>query len=270
LTFSAELELDVKTLLDYVNDWEYHEIQDLNESNVHEYLHQELFADYLSVPGDFTEGLIKQGISIMKLQNEGFLAKVDSFPNNPRSARLIVNPYWKQFVLTFVGTKFISNLNEQLSHELVTMLKRIVDTDTIEDQELLDFMLDHEPVDTIMREYLNDVMNNQFKKIDITVTKFKVFGNLLPILSSDMDANTARNLAIHFIKPVFKDKDCAQIIASKKGFYLGVLKKDPSSVQDIIKGILEDVETSDIYGDIKEEIIDLLIKRDDSDSSESD
>lgn len=270
LTFSAELELDVKTLLDYVNDWEYHEIQDLNESNVHEYLHQELFADYLSVPGDFTEGLIKQGISIMKLQNEGFLAKVDSFPNNPRSARLIVNPYWKQSVLTFVGTKFISNLNEQLSHELVTMLKRIVDTDTIEDQELLDFMLDHEPVDTIMREYLNDVMNNQFKKIDITVTKFKVFGNLLPILSSDMDANTARNLAIHFIKPVFKDKDCAQIIASKKGFYLGVLKKDPSSVQDIIKGILEDVETSDIYGDIKEEIIDLLIKRDDSDSSESD
>lgn len=123
-----------------------------------------------------------------------------------------------------------------------------------------------------MREYLNEVMNNHFSKTDVTVTKFKVFGGLLPALTSDMDVNTARNLSLHFVKPVFKDKDCAQIVVTNKDFYLGVLSKDSPAVQEILKGMIENAETSDIYGLMKEEIEGMIIKEkeDESESSETD
>lgn len=272
LTISASLGLDVKTTLDYSNDWEYEEIADLTATNIQEYIHQEIFADYLACPGDFTEGLIKQGVSILETLDEGFLIKISPNPSNPRAPRLVVNQYWKQFVLTFVGTKFIPKLDELMTKELITLLKRVVDSNAVEDQELLDFQLSHNPVDAVMREYLNEVMNNHFSKTDVTVTKFKVFGGLLPVLTSDMDVNTARNLSLHFVKPVFKDKDCAQIIVTNKDFYLGVLRKDSPAVQEILKGMIENAETSDIYCLMKEEIEGMIIKEkeDGSDSSETD
>lgn len=270
LVISASLGLDVKTLLDYSNDWEYEEIADLTVINIQEYIHQEVFADYLACPGNFTEGLVKQGISILETQNEGFLIKISPNPSNPRVPRLVVNPYWKQFVLTFVGTKFIPKLDELLTIELITLLKRVVDSNAVEDQELLDFLLSHEPVDATMRGYLNEVMNNHFTKADVSAVKFKVFGGLLPVLTPDMDINTARNLAVHFIKPVYKDKECAQIIATNKDFYIGVLSKDTPAVQDILKGMIENVETAEIYAEIKGELEGMIIKEkeDDSDSSE--
>lgn len=263
------LGLEVKTLLDYSNDWEYTEIEDLSVSNIHEYLHSELFADYLASTGDFTDGLIKQGTSIMGTQVEGFLIKLSPNPSNPRVPKMVVNTYWKQFVLTFVGTKYIPKLNEQLTNELITMLKRIVEINVVEDEELLGFLLSHEPVVAIMKEYLNDVMNNYFTKTDVSTTKFKVFGGLLPALSADMDTNTARNLAIHFIKPVFKDNDCAQIVVKNKDFYIGVLRKDSSAVQEILKGMIENAETSDIYGLIKEEINGMIIMEEESNPSDN-
>ena len=263
------LELDTKTLLDYSNDWEYSEIKDITASNIHEYLHQELFADYLASAGSFTEGLIKQGVSIMETQSSGFLINLIHNPNNPRVARLTVNPYWKQFVLTIVGTNYFPRLNEQLTIELKTMLKHVVDSNAVEDQELLNFMLSHDPVDNIMREYLNDLMNNHFTKSAVSAVQFKVFGGLLPVLTSDMDINTARNLALHFIKPVYKDKECAQIIVKSKDFYLAVLKKDASAVQDILKGMIANAETSDTYGEIKTEINGMIIIEDKSKSTEN-
>ena len=270
LTISASLGLDVKTIFDYGNDWEYEEIADLTATNIQEYIHQEIFADYLACPGYFTDGLIKQGISVLETQEEGFLIKISPNPSNPRAPRLVVNPYWKQFVLTFVGTRFIPKLNEPLTKELITMLKRVVDSNAVEEQELLNFLLGHEPVDAILREYLNDVMNNHFTKTDVSITKFKFFGGLLPVLTPDMDINTARNLALHFIKPIYKDKECAQIIVANKDFYLGVLRKDASAVQEVLKGIIGDAETSDIYDVIKGEIDGMIIKEkeEEGDSSE--
>lgn len=250
------LGLEINTLLDYSNDWEYDEIKDLTASNVQEYLHQEILSDYLASFGDFTEGLIKQGISVLETQAPGFL--IELIPNS-RASGLVVNPYWKHFVLTFVGTRFIPKLNELLTNELITMLKHVVASNSVEDQELLDFMLSHEPVEAVMREYLNDVMNNYFAKTDVTVALFKVFGELLPVLTSDMDTNTARNLSLHFIKPIFKDSDCAQIIVTYKDFYLGVLGKDSSAVQDVFRGMIEDDETSGIYGAIKGGIDGLIV-----------
>ena len=260
------LGLDVKNLLDYSNDWEYTEIEDLSATNVQEYLHQELFADYLTCTGDFTDGLIRQGISILETQNEGFLTKITPVPSNPRVPRLVVNTYWKQFVLTFVGTKFIPKLTELLTKELITMLKRVVDSNAVEEQDLLGFLLSHGPDSAIMREYLNDVMNNHFTKTDVSVNKFKVFGGLLPVLTPDMDINTARNLALHFIKPIYKDKECALIIVANKDFYLGVLKKDAPAVQEVLKGIMGDAETSEIYKVIKGEIDGMIIKEKEEES----
>ena len=262
------LGLEVKNLLDYSNDWEYKEIEGLNASNIQEYFHQELFADYLASTGDFTDGLIKQGVSILETQDEGFLIRISPNPSNPRVPILVVNPYWKQFVLTFVGTKFIPKLNELLTKELITMLKRVVDSNAVEEQALLRFLLSHDPVDAIMRDYLNDVMNNQFAKTDASVTKFKVFGELLPVLTPDMDVNTARNLVVHFIKPVYKDKECAQIIVANKDFYLGILTKDAPSAQEVLKGIIGEADTSDIYEVIKGEIGGFIIKEEEVDSSE--
>ncbi len=260
------LGLDVKNLLDYGNDWEYTEIEDLTASNIQEYLHQELFADYLANTGNFTDGLIKQGLSILEAQDEGFLIKINPNPNNPRVFKLVANSYWKPFVLAFVGTKFIPKLNEQLTKELITMLKRVVDSNAVEEQDLLSFLLSHEPVDTIMREYLNDVMNNHFTKTDVSVTKFKVFGNLLPVLTSDMDINTARNLALHFIKPIYKDKECAQIIVANKVFYLEILGKDAPAAQEILKGMKGDADTSNIYDVIEGDIDSMIIKEKEEES----
>lgn len=262
------LGLGVNNLLDYSNDWEYTEIEGLTASNIQEYIHQEIFADYLACPGYFTEGLIKQGISVLETQDEGFLIRISSNPSNPRLPRLVVNPYWKQFVLTFVGTKFIPKLNELLTKELITMLKRVVDSNAVEEQALLRFLLSHDPVDAIMRDYLNYVMNNHFAKTDASVTKFKVFGGLLPVLTPDMDVNTARNLVVHFIKPVYKDKECAQIIVANKDFYLGILTKDAPSAQEVLKGIIGEADTSDIYEVIKGEIGGFIIKEEEGDSSE--
>lgn len=260
LIIRDSLGLDIKTLLDYSNDWEYSEIKDMTASNIHEYLHQDVLADYLASAGGFSDGVIKQGVSILETQDPGFLIKLSHNPSNPRLTRLIVNPYWRQFVLTIVGTNFIPKLNELLTNELITMLKRVVDSNAVEDQELLNFLLSHEPVDVIMREYLNDLMNNRFTKSDVSTIQFKVFGGLLPVLTSDMDINTARNLALHSIKPVYKDKDCAHIIVSNRGFYLAVLEKDVSAVQEILKGMIDNAETYEIYGEIKTEIEGLIIK----------
>lgn len=268
LIISEELGLEIKTLLEYSNDWEFEKIEDLSASNIQNYLHQELFADYLAYSGLFTKGLISQGVSVLETQETGFLAKIGPQSTNTRVEQLYVNPYWKQFVLSFVGTDFVPKLSEQLTKELITMLRRIADSNTVEDRELLEFLLSHQPVDTLMREYLNDVMNNKFTKRDITPMIFKVFGVLLPVLTPDMDVNTARNLSLHLIKPTFKDKDCAPIIVANKDFYLGVLEKDPSAVQEIIKGMLENEDTNAIYAPIKEEIERLLIPEEETEYSE--
>lgn len=266
LSIRDALGLEIKTLFDYSNGWKYVDINDLTTTNLHEYLHQDLFADYLDSPGAFTDGLIKQGISILGTQTAGFLTKITPNPTNPRVQKLNVNPYWKQFVLSFVGTKFIPRLNESLTIELITMLKRIVDSNSVEDYDLMSFMLSHEPIASLLREYLNELMNNHFTKTDVSPTQFKVFGLQLPALSADMDVNTARNLALHFVKPIFKDKECAQIIVNNKDFYLGVMKKDVSAVQDILREMTEDTETSEIYGVMKSEIDELIIKEEDSES----
>lgn len=270
LLLRDKLGLEVKALLAYSNGWEFEEIKDLTSSNIQEYLHQELFADYMKYDGNFTEGLIKQGVSILETQEEGFLIKISPVPGNPGIQRMKVDPYWKQFVLCFVGTKFFPRLNDLLTKELITMLNRVIDSNTVDEQELLNFLLSHRPIDRLLKEHLNKVMNNEFTKTDITPLKFNVYGGLIPLLTANMDVNTARNLSIHFVKPIYNDKECAKIIVKNKDFYLDILAKDASVVQDVFKGMLENAEISDIYEEIRKEIEELLIaEEDDKEESET-
>ena len=233
LAIKMNIKLDIKTLLDYANNWEYQEIKELT-TNVRQYLDIKLFTDYLTNKGNFTDGLIRQGIKVLEEQHEGFLRRPRiQFQSN--DSNYACYSYWKHFVMTFVGTEFMNKLNKQLTKELVLMLNQIIETNGGVDQDLLDFMLKHEPDADMMKDYLCDVVNDNFTKTDVTVIQFKVFGNLLPKFMSVADINSTGDLALHFIKPVYTDKDCAQIIVDNKKFYFDILKNEAPEVLEIFK-----------------------------------
>ena len=59
----------------------------------------------------------------------------------------------------------------------------------------------------------------------------------------------------------------ARIIVANKDFYLGVLTKDAPAAQEVLKGIIGEADTSDIYEVIKRKIDELIIKEEEGDSS---
>ena len=86
-----------------------------------------------------------------------------------------------------------------------------------------------------LKSYLHTMMNEHFDKTDTSREKFLYFGKLLPMLGADMDANTARGLMQHFIKPICKDAECAAIIVANKEFYLTIMHLDSAIAAPIIE-----------------------------------
>ena len=99
------------------------------------------------------------------------------------------------------------------------------------------------------------MMNDHLSKQDINKEKFLYYGKLLPKLGADMDANTARGLITHFIKPICKDAGCAAIIIEHKDFYLSVMRKDATIAASITKEMAELGE----YASIDKELRDMVI-----------
>ncbi len=225
--------------------------------DVKKYVHQQLFSAYRDNPGTFTDSIIALGVAALGLQSEGFLVRQQQVQQGyNRIAVLTVDEYWKAFIDTYLGTKHLPEADEKLTGEAVTMLRWLYDRNEVREPELLDKILLH-PHEATLKGHLHTMMNDHFIKTDISKEKFLYYGKLLPMLGADMDANTARGLMTHFVKPVCKDAECAVIIVGHKDFYLAVLKYDSAIAEAIAKEMAE----MDAYFGIKEEL-EGMIKKD--------
>ncbi len=192
-------------------------------SSYSSYIHEPLFEDYKRNPGNFTDGLIMLAVKAMERQSENFLTS---------------DSYWISFVKVFLGTKYLPSTNEQLTKELIQQLEYIIECDNIRDENLINCLLSYSPDEPSFIGYLNDKMSTYFAQNDVTTTKFKIFGELLPKLKTDIANNTCIGLISHFIKPIHNDADCANVILKNQDFYLYVLKVGENVAQPILKEML--------------------------------
>ena len=239
------LGVDIAMMLKQFNEWpvvKWGEIDCENEyvKDVRNYMHLGLMAAYKNNPGNFSDSIIKLGVGALRLQNVGFLAKVQQVQQayNRMVPQLVIDNYWKTVVITYLGTSFMKESEAQLTNEAVTMLQWLYDHNEVKESALLDVILQYSDEPTL-KSYLHNMMNDHFDKTDINKEKFKYFGMLLPMLGSDMNANTARGLMQHFIKPICKDAECASIIVAHKEFYLAIMHLDTAIASSIVKDILE-------------------------------
>ena len=65
-----------------------------------------------------------------------------------------------------------------------------------------------------------------------------------------MEANVARGLMTHFVKPMCKDAECAAVIVEYKVFYLAVMKLDEAIAEPIAK----EMAGVEAYATIAEEL----------------
>ena len=72
----------------------------------------------------------------------------------------------------------------------------------------------------------------------------------MPKLERSITANTCIGLIEHFIKPVYRETKCAEIITSDSDFYLYVFKVGIT----VAKPILEEMLSSKMYEPIHKEI----------------
>lgn len=218
-------------------------------SSYRSYVFEPLFEDYKCNPGNFTDGLIMLDVKAMEEQSEGFLTN---------------NNYWIGFVKAFLGTKYLPSTNEQLTEELKQQLDYVISHNSIRDEELLNCLLNNSPDKPIFIAYLNDKMSAYFAQNDVTNAIFQVFGKLLPKLERSITADTCIGLIDHFIKPVYCETKCAQIITSNPHFYLYVFKVGATVAQTILKKML----ASEMYEPIHNEIA-TLINNEQEDSSKN-
>ena len=245
------LGLDQELLLNQFNHWpvvDWGEINLENEyvNDVKNYVHQSFFSAYRDNPGSFSDSVIKLGVGTLKLQQAGVLAKVQQVQQsyNNRVTKLMIDGYWKGFVITYLGTDYMKNAGVLLTYEAVTILQWLYDHNEVKEPDLMDAILQHVDEATL-KNYLHQMMNDHLAKTDINKVRFVWFGKLLPLLGADMDTNTARGLMTHFIKPVCLDADCAAVIVEHKVFYCGVMQKDRGVAAPIIKQmmVMEDYST---------------------------
>lgn len=236
--------IDKGLLLKQFNRWDaidWGEMKVGNEyiNDVKNYVHRAFFNAYLDNPGNFSDSVIALGTATLSLQNSGFLAIQQQVQQsyNRQITVMKIDDYWKDFVVTYLGTGYLKVAGETLTNEAVTMLQWLYDRNEIIEPALLNAILQN-PEETTLKSYLHTMMNGNFVKNDINKEKFLYFGKLLPLLSSDMDANTARGLMQHFIKPVTNDADCAAIIITYKDFYLAVMYHDTAIAAPIINDML--------------------------------
>lgn len=208
-----------------------------------------MFEDYKRNPGNFTDELIMLAIKAMERQSEGFLTS---------------DNYWISFVKVFLGTHYLPSTNEQLTEELKQHLDYVINYNAIRDEELLNCLLSNSPDASIFISYLNDMMSTYFAQNDVTSTKFQVFGKLLPKLERSITANTCIGLIDHFIKPVYRETECAEIITSIPDFYLYVFEVGATVAQPILKEML----ASEMYEPIHKEI-ETLVNTEKKDSNKN-
>ena len=220
---------------------------------VKNYVHQDFFEAYRDYSGSFSDSIIRLGVESMGLQNTGFLAKSQQVQQgyNRMVTTLVVDDYWKAFVQTYLGTKYMPQASASLTNEAVTMLQWLYDHNEMKESALLDAILGYADVVTL-KSYLHTMLNDHFAKTDINIVKFSYFGRMLPMLGSDMDANTARGLMQHFIKPICKDSDCAAIILSNKDFYLAIMYLDTTIAASLVKEIVDLELYAEIAGELRE------------------
>ena len=254
------LGVDINVMLEHFNRWpiiNWGEITKDNDyiKNVRSYVHQSLFTAYLDNPGDFSNSIIELGTSALILQEAGFLVRIQNVQRSPYSSSksISIDAYWKDFVETYLGTPYLQEADEKLTGEAITLLQWLYDKNEMKDSSLLDTIIRKADKPTLV-SYLHRMMNDHFTRSEITKQKFLHFGNLLPILGADMDANTSRGLMQHFIKPICKDAECAKVIVVNKSFYISILRNDLSYA----KSIITDVKNLDYYAEVKKELEDML------------
>lgn len=255
------LGVDINVMLAHFNQWQktdWGEKTKENQyiANVKSYVHQSLFEAYLENPGRFTNGIIELGVSALELQENGFLVKIQMVQRSYSVTKTIeIDSYWKDFVETYLGTPYLPEADTKLTGEAITLLDWLYETDEMKDSTLLDAILRKADKPTLV-SYLHTMMNDHFTKADISKQKFIHFGNLLPLLGSNMDSNTARGLMQHFIKPICKDAECAKILIANKSFYFSVMRCDQTYAQSI----LNEVKDLEVYAEVKAELGDILDK----------
>ena len=242
------LNITSEVLFKQFNQWKFK--WDENDiSSYSSYVHEPLFEDYKRNPGNFTDELIMLAIKAMERQSEGFLTS---------------DNYWISFVKVFLGTHYLPSTNEQLTEELKQHLDYVINYNAIRDEELLNCLLSNSPDASIFISYLNDMMSTYFAQNDVTSTKFQVFGKLLPKLERSITANTCIGLIDHFIKPVYRETECAEIITSIPDFYLYVFEVGATVAQPILKEML----ASEMYEPIHKEI-ETLVNTEKKDSNKN-
>ena len=257
------LGLDIDVMLQQFNRWpkiDWDEITADNDyvKDVKRYVHQSFFTAYLSNQGSFSNSIIELGIKAMSLQNKGFLViRQQMGASYSRTDTINIDTYWKSFIETYLGTEFLQSADSNLTGEAITILQWLYDKNDPKDSALLNFILERAHKSTL-KSYLHTMMNQHFVNTDITREKFLYFGKYLPLLGSDMDANTARGLTQHFIKPICKNADCASIIVTHKSFYIAVIAFD----HDIATTILNEIKDIEEYEDVADEIKDKLSQND--------
>lgn len=242
------LNITSEVLFKQFNRWSFK--WDKNDiSSYSSYVLEPLFEDYKSNPGSFTHGLITLAVKAMERQPEDFLNS---------------DSYWISFVKVFLGTQYLPSTNKQLTEELKQQLDYVISYNDIRDEELLNFLLSNSPDTAIFISYLNDKMSAYFAQHDVTSSKFQVFGKLLPKLERSITADTCIGLIDHFIKPVYRETKCAEIITSNPNFYLYVFEVGVTVAQAILKEML----ASEMYEPIHREI-EILINAEKKDSNKN-
>ncbi len=229
------LNITSEVLFKQFNQWKF-EWDENDISSYSSYVHEPLFEDYKRNPGDFTDWLITLAVKAMERQPEGFLTS---------------NNYWISFVKVFLGTQYLPSTNEQLTKELVIQLDYIINNDNIRDENLINCLLSNSPDEPLFIGYLNDKMSAYFAQHDITSSKFQVFGKLLPKLERSITANICIGLIDHFIEPVYRETECAEIITSNSDFYLYVFEVGATVAQAILKEMLASEMYEPIYKEIE-------------------
>ena len=213
------------------------------------YVHKPLFEDYKHNRGNFIDGLISLAVKAMEEQSKGFLTS---------------DSYWISFVKVFLGTQYLPSTNKQLTEELKQQLDYVIGYGSIRDEELLNCLISNSPDASIFISYLNDKMSAYFAQNDITSSRFQVFGKLLPKLEKSITASTCIGLIEHFIKPVYRETKCAEIITSDSDFYLYVFKVGVTVALPILKEML----VSEMYEPIHKKI-EILINAEKKDSNKN-
>lgn len=208
-------------------------------SSYSSYVLEPLFEDYKSNPGSFTHGLITLAVKAMEGQPEDFLTS---------------DSYWISFVKVFLGTQYLPSTNKQLTEELTQQLDYVISYNGIRDEELINCLLSKSPDESILISYLTNKMSTYFAQNDVTSSKFQVFGKLLPKLERSITVDTCIGLIDHFIKPVYSETKCAEIITNNPDFYLYVFEVGATVAQPILKEML----ASEMYEPIHRKIETLI------------